>query len=225
MQKFTLTLFLALLPFFLFSQDTTTSKKWGYQGYSGGMSVHAGFVQSKYFTVFDLQGNEIGLRIKDFTFGLGGKMSIYLNKYFRVGGEGYFSTCKYGTSRYLNQFFVSKSSCRIGWGGVALDLIYPMKKWAASAGITVGGGSATNLIFTQYNNNPNVAMPIVLFTYPLCIISPAVGVEFFTSKRISLLCKIDYMFNVYKTKFVYQPENTYPQGLRFYLGVHFYQKK
>ena len=210
MQKIIPILFLGLMHLAAFSQDTTAYKKWGYKGYSGGMFVHLGYVQSRHFTVSDLQGNEIEEQIKGATFGLGGKMSIYLNRYFRVGSEGYFTSCKYGAY---------KNSCRIGWGGATFDLLYPVKKWVPFAGITIGGGSATHFIFIEEQQNNHEAAPIVHFTKPLYIINPANGVEFFTSSRISLLFKMDYILNVYKT------DPSYPQGVRFYLGVHFSNKK
>jgi hypothetical protein len=210
MQKLTLTLFLALLPFFLFSQDTIVTKNWGYKGYSGGMFIHTGYVQSKPFLVF-VQCNEvIEQQIKGAVFGLGGKMSIYFNRYFRVGGEGYFSSCRYGTY---------KNSNRIGWGGITFDMLYPVKKWAPFAGITFGYGSATNLIFTERQQNTQSAAPVVYFKNSFFLLNPAIGVEFFTTNRISLLFKIDYLLNISK-KDLY-----YPHGVRFYLGVHFYQKK
>jgi len=210
MQKIIIILFFGLIHVSAFSQDIITTKKWGYKGYSGGMFVHLGYVQSKHFTVFDLQNNEIEEQIKGITFGLGGKVNIYLNRYFRVGSEGYFTSCKYGAY---------KNSCRIGWGGVTFDLLYPVKKWMPFVGITIGGGSATNFIFIEKQQNNNEAAPIVHFTKPLYIINPAIGVEFFTSSRISLLFKMDYMLNVYKR------HPSYPQGLRFYLGMHFNNKK
>ena len=210
MQKITFTLFLVFTHLFVLSQDTISVKNWGYKGYSGGMFIHSGYVQSGIFTVFDLQGNEIEQQIKGATFGLGGKLSIYLNRYFRVGSEGYFSTCIYGAY---------KNSCRIGWGGVTFDLLYPVKKWATFVGITIGGGSATHLIFTEMLQNNNKALVVVYFTKPLCIINPAIGVEFFASERISLLFKMDYMLNIYKI------HPSYPQGVRFYIGVHFSSKK
>jgi len=210
MQKIITTLFLSLIPFFVFPQDTIVSQKWGYKGYSGGMFVHFGYVQSKVFTISGLQCNEIEQQIKGLTFGLGGKMSIYLNRHFRVGGEGYFTTCQYGEY---------KNSCRIGWGGLTFDLLYPVKKWAPFVGITLGGGTVTHLIFTERQQNNQDITPVIHFSNPLSIINPAVGIEFFASSRISLLFKMDYLINLYK-------ENPYyPQGVRFYLGVHFYRKK
>jgi len=210
MQKTFATLFFALLSLSVFSQNKEHAKSWGYKGYSGGMFVHAGYVQSKIFSVFDLQGNEIEQQIKGATFGLGGKMGIYLHRYFRVGGEGYFSSCKYGAY---------KNSCRISWGGVTFDGVYPVKKWIPFIGITIGGGSATHLIFIEKPQNNQQATPVVHFKNPLCIINPAVGVEFFATNRLSLLFKIDYMLNVHKITHVY------PHGPRFYFGVHFYRKK
>lgn len=210
MQKIISAFLFLFIPFFLFSQETNISKKWGYKGYAGGMFVHTGYVQSKRFVVFDLQGNEIEQQIKGAVFGLGGKMNIYLNRHFRIGGEGYFSTCKYG-------FY--KNSCRIGWGGVTFDALYPVKKWAPFVGVTLGGGSANHLIFIDQPQNTPEAMSVVYFSNPLYIINPAIGVEFFATSRISLIFKMDYMLNVYKTV------NFYPHGVRFYLGVHFCQKK
>jgi len=212
MKKIIITLFFGVVHFFVFSQDTTAMAKWGYKGYSGGMFVHVGYVQSGIFKAFDLQGNAIDVQIKGTTLGLGGKMSIYLNHYFRVGAEGYLTTCKYGTN---------ENSCRMGWGGITFDMLYPVKKWAPFIGITLGGGSATNLIFvekTKYGDG-DMAIPALYYKQPLSIINPAIGVEFFVSNRISLLFKMDYMLNIYKNN------NSYPHGPRFYIGVHFYQKK
>ena len=202
--------FLVFIFFFLYSQETINSKKWGYNGYSGGMFVHTGYVQSRFFPILDFQDNLIDIQIKGAVFGLGGKMGIFLNKHFRVGAEGYFSSCKYDAN---------KNSCRIGWGGITFDLLYPVKKWSPFLGVTVGGGSSANLIFIEKHNNNKSATPVVHYKIPLCIINPAVGVEFFASNRISLLLKMDYMLNVYKRN------SAYPHGPRFYLGVHFYHKK
>jgi hypothetical protein len=210
MQKIISILFFAFIHFFAFSQDTTVSNKWGYKGYSGGMFIHSGYIQSKSFYISDFQCNIIEKQIKGMTFGLGGKMSIYLNRYFRVGGEGYFSTCKYG---------IYKNSCRIGWGGLTFDLLYPVKKWAPFIGVTLGYGNATNIIFIERKQDSLNEKPAVYFTNSFSIVNPAIGVEFFASDRISLLFKMDYMLNVSKTF------PSYPQGVRFYLGVHFYQKK
>jgi len=205
MQKIILFILISSLPSLTFSQE----KSWGYKGYSGGMFVHLGYVQSKHFTILDLQCNVITQQVKGLTYGMGGKMAFYLNTYFRVGGEGYFSTCKYGEY---------KNSCRIGWGGVTFDLLYPVKKWAPFIGVTLGGGSATHLIFTEKQQNNQDITAVVHFSNPLSIINPAVGVEFFASNRISLLFKMDYMINTLKNPY-------YPQGVRFYLGVHFSSKK
>jgi len=213
------------LPFFVFSQESISSKSWGYKGYSGGMFVHTGYVQSKEFSVFDLDGNKIDMRIKGAVFGLGGKMGVFLHRNFRVGAEGYFSTCKYNSGKYVNKLITEKSSCRIGWGGFTFDILFPVKKFAPFMGVTIGGGSAKHLIFTESKNNDHVAAPIVHFSNPLIIINPAIGTEFFATKRISLLLKLDYMFNVCKYKIPSLTNNTYPRGLRLYLGVHFYHKK
>ncbi|MCL2168289.1 MAG: hypothetical protein FWH59_04100, partial [Lentimicrobiaceae bacterium] len=149
-------------------------------------------------------------QVKGATFGLGGKMSIYLNNYFRMGGEGYFSTCTYG---------VLKNSCRIGWGGITFDALCLVKKWTPFMGVTVGGGSASHLIMLGYKEITLSELPAIFLKRALVIVSPSMGVEYFATNRISLLCKVDYMLNVYKN------EKSYPQGVRFYLGLHFYQKK
>jgi hypothetical protein len=210
MKKRITTLFLVFINLLVFSQNESVNSTWGYKGYAGGMFIHTGYVQSEKFRVVSLQNNEIEQQIKGFTYGLGGKMSIALHRFFRVGGEGYFSSCTYGEY---------KNSCRIGWGGAVFDLLYPVKKWSPFIGVTVGGGSATHLIFIEKQQNNIAAAPVVHFSNALCIINPAIGVEFLASNRISLLLKLDYMLNLYKNR------DTYPQGLRLYFGVHFYQKK
>ena len=224
MARLITTLFILIsLPFFAISQESNSSKSWGYKGYSGGMFVHTGYVQSKEFSVFDLDGNKIDMRIKGAVFGLGGKMGIFLHRNFRVGAEGYFSTCKYNSGKYVNQLITEKSSCRIGWGGFTFDILFPVNKFAPFMGVTIGGGSAKHLIFTEYNHFHHVATPVVYFSNPLIVINPVIGLEFFATKRISLLFKLDYMFNLYKTLSI--NNNTYPRGVRLYLGVHFYHKK
>lgn len=210
MHKLSITFFFIFIHLFLFSQDTVISRKWGYKGYSGGMFIHLGYVQSPHFTVFDSQGNEIKEQIKGLVYGLGGKVSIFLNKYFRIGGEGYVTYCKYGAN---------KNNYNIGWGGINLDLLYPVKRWAPFIGITIGGGNSTNLIFIEKPPNNKNVIPIIYYKQILYIIDTAIGVEFFTSNKISILFKLDYMLNIYKTSHVY------PSGPRFYIGVHFYHKK
>jgi len=187
------------------------------------MFVHTGYVQSKEFSVFDVENNEIKMQIKGAVFGLGGKMGVFLHRNFRVGAEGYFSTCKYNSGKYMNQLIAEKSSCRIGWGGFTFDILFPVNKFAPFMGVTIGGGSAKHLIFTEYNHFHHVATPVVYFSNPLIVINPVIGLEFFATKRISLLFKLDYMFNLYKTLSI--NNNTYPRGVRLYLGVHFYHKK
>ncbi|MCL2246379.1 MAG: hypothetical protein FWC10_04620 [Lentimicrobiaceae bacterium] len=210
MQKLLLTLLFAIPFLIALPQTDAVEKPWGYKGYAGGMFVHTGYVQSATFTVGDLQGNDIEQKIKGPVFGLGGKMGIFLHRNFRVGGEGYFSTCKYGAY---------KNSCRISWGGITFDLVYPVKKWMPFVGVTLGGGSSKHLIFIEKPQNNMKAEPVVHFSNTLYIINPAIGVEFMASNKISLLLKIDYMLNISKKN------HTYPQGVRLYLGVHFYQKK
>jgi len=47
MQKIITLFILLFIPFFVSSQETDTHKKWGYKGYSGGMFIHTGYIQSK----------------------------------------------------------------------------------------------------------------------------------------------------------------------------------
>ncbi|MDR0205924.1 MAG: hypothetical protein LBI45_01500 [Bacteroidales bacterium] len=224
-KKTVLFLLSCFFPFFAISQESNSSKSWSYKGYSGGMFVHTGYMQSKKFSVFDIKNNEIEMQIKGATFGLGGKMGVFLHRNFRVGAEGYFSTCKYNSGKYMNQLITEKGSCRIGWGGVTFDLLFPVKKFAPFMGVTIGGGSAKHLIFIERKHNNHVATPIVHFSNPLIIINPAIGAEFFATKRISLLLKLDYMFNVQQNKLPSLTNNTYPRGVRLYFGIHFYHKK
>jgi hypothetical protein len=201
----------SLIQFIAFSQKDSNYNNWGYKGYAGGMFIHTGYVQGEKFWIIDSQCNVVEQQVIGVTFGLGGKMSIALHRCFRVGAEGYFSACNYGKD---------KNSCRISWGGFAFDFLYPVKKWSPFVGVTLGGGRATHLIFTERKQKTTTEVPAIYFSNALSIISPAVGVEFLASNRISLLLKLDYMFNILQKRNTY-----YPQGLRLYFGVQFYQKK
>lgn len=185
-------------------------KKWGFKGYSGGMFYHLGYVRSNEFMVYNLAGEAIPTRIEGMTSGIGGKLGFFLNKYVRAGIEGYSTTTRYGEFR---------NSYKVGWGGLVMEFVYPTKRVMPFIGLTLGGGKMKNMILLAKDNNDYHADEIIYKEDGLFIINPAIGIEYFVSKRISLIFKVDYMISGSKDKF------DFATGPRAYIGVHFYRKK
>lgn len=188
----------------------TDGKRWGFKGYSGGMFYHLGYVRSNEFMVYNLAGQAIPTRIEGMTSGIGGKLGFFINKYVRTGIEGYATTTRYGEFR---------NSYKVGWGGLVMEFVYPTKRVMPFIGLTVGGGKMTNMILLANDNNDYHADEIVYKEDALFVINPAIGIEYFVSKRISLIFKVDYMLSGSKDKF------DFASGPRAYIGVHFYRKK
>ncbi len=216
MFRFFLILLITLPLFTLHAQESSpgdglalSNKPWGYKGYAGGMFYHAGYIQSAQFIIND-NGAQVPHTVKGVTSGIGGKMGFFFHKHFKIAVEGYVSTAHYGPQ---------KNSYKLGWGGVTADVLYPIKRWVPFAGITMGMGSYTHTIFLEERSYNAQAQSIAYFDNTLLAITPALGVEYLMNKRISLLLKVDYIFNAL-------PNTTsYAAGPRIYLGIHFYRKK
>lgn len=179
-----LTLILLLLSSkFLFANDNTQSKL------IGGMYVHSGYLSN----------------INDFSYGLGGKLSFKLSKYFRIGTEGYGSS---------SEFKNDGSFYSIGWGGVLGEfLFYNEKKTNFIIGFTFGG--AVNKQMDIIEDNNEIVVPDMVFwrKESTFIISPFVSFEYAISKKANLSVKFDYLIS---------PSNEiFNSGLRVYIGCLF----
>lgn len=115
-----------ILLFFLLVSVTSlwarTDSTKVYQGFSGGMMVHAGYLfgQDKN-APRDNQG--VLCSPQGATFGLGGALRVHLFKHLRVGGEGFVSTMNSATTD-CRQRLQSGSYIRTGWGGVLARCLF-----------------------------------------------------------------------------------------------------
>ncbi len=182
-----------------------------YRGFSGGMALHSGYVQSKPFHIKTIEGVDLSQQIRGATLGIGGSMRFHFGNHLRVGMEGYGSTVEYGEY---------KSFSTIGWGGVLLDYAFPIKRYTPYIGITFGGGSVENLIIPDANDSDFLAEKCTLLRrYGFIAVTPFIGCEFTITDHMRINLKLDYIFNVSNKQL------DFPYGIRFYIGFAFFRLK
>jgi len=199
-KKFIILIFL-FCCIFADAQEKKERGKMAYSGFSGGMMLHLGYVQSGVFAF----SNGETMQLKGLVFGLGGQARLHFGEHLRVGGEGYFTEHKYKNGSYA----------KIGWGGVLADCAWQIGKFTPFVGGTFGGGSQQNL--TNFSK-PKIDYELKELSYRkygfMCAV-PFAGVEYGISKRIHLVFKADYMFNLSNR------QDDFITGPRFYFGFTF----
>ncbi len=182
-----------------------------YSGFSGGMMLHAGYVSAGTITLQGAGGTTFSQEMSGVPTGIGGAIKFHFGKYLRLGTEGYSTSLKYGPH---------DSSLNIGWGGILVDGLYRMGRWAPFAGVTLGGGSVKNLTVTApVHDDFAVESGISYRRYSFMTVTPFAGVEFAATSHMHLILKVDWMTNVSDR----QPD--FPSGPRFYFGFSFYRVK
>lgn len=180
-----------------------------YRGFSGGMMIHTGYVSAGNIDLQSAGGVVSPQNMSGMPVGLGGSMKLHFGKYLRLGGEGYSTSLKYGPH---------KSSLNIGWGGILIDGLYRMGRWAPFAGVTFGGGSVKNLTITETVVDDFIVEDNISYRrYSFMAITPFVGVEFAATSHMHLLLKADWMTNASN------PQPDFPSGPRFYFGFSFFR--
>ena len=220
-KKYFIIILFIIIPTIVFSaqtSDTTETYKrhpFAFNGYQGGMMFNIGYVESREFQYQEISGDPFQQtnQLKGASTGLGGALRVGFGKYLRIGIEGYVSTLKYKPKG---------SSAKIGWGGLLLDSHWHVKKFTLFAGGVIGGGAYTHTALINktenidYVNDFKVENQHVSYRhYSFLAIVPFVGMEYSLTKRISLVAKIDYMFNA--TNWA----DDYAAGPRFFIGIMF----
>ncbi len=180
-----------------------------YRGFSGGMMLHTGYVSAGTISLQGVGGAITSQEMSGMPTGIGGAIKFHFGKYLRLGTEGYSTSLKYGPHN---------SSLNIGWGGILVDGLYRMGRWAPFAGLTFGGGSVKNLTVTApVHDDFDVEANISYRRYSFMTVTPFAGVEFAATSHMHLMFKADWMTNVSN------PQPDFPSGPRFYLGFSFYR--
>lgn len=185
--------------------------KLAYNGFSGGMMFHAGYLYGGRTTVFDGAGLQVmDQKMGGIPTGIGGAVKFHFGKWLRVGTEGYVSTLKYGDYG---------SSVRIGWGGILADGIWKTDgRISPFVGFTIGGGSAANLTLAAETPDDFIAEQNASYRkYPFACVVPYIGLEYAATARMRIVLKADYMVNISNR----QPD--FPSGPRIYIGFLFYR--
>ena len=192
--------------------DTTGMRPSGgrfrFNGYSGGMLLHTGYVQSRTFTLHAADGAGVTrMRLRGAPLGIGGALRVRFGKHLRIGGEGCVSTL-YG--RY-------DSYQTLGWGGVLADCAWELERWTLFVGGTFGGGSVTNLVslgsalddYTLEQDN------LLYRKYSFLALAPFFGAEYAVTDKVHLMIKSDYIVNLSNW------QDDYVSGPRIYFGFMF----
>jgi hypothetical protein len=201
-------LFTFMLTFVAFVQSVVAagdgdSKPFAYNGFSGGMMLHAGWVQRGDMAV----GLAPVQRLRGVPMGIGGAFKVRLGDHLRVGTEGYTSSLGYGEWG---------SSRSIGWGGLLVDYTFRVGDFTPYLGATIGGGLVENLTLTSEPEMDTLPEYNISYrNYGVGVIVPFVGVEYGLTERMSLTLKADYMFSLSATEF------DFPSGVRCYVGFMF----
>ena len=184
-----------------------------FQGYSGGMMLHAGYLFGKNPSAVLPSGESISPQ--GLTTGIGGSLRINLWKHLRVGCEGYVSTMKSGATDMRN-FLQSGSYIRTGSGGVIADACWRMDKVWPYIGAAVGGGAMRTLSLlegTEEDWNPEeLAM---LTKQGFGYVNPYVGMDWCMTRRVHLTLRMDWMLAFADDQLIL------PTGPRFFFGFMF----
>jgi hypothetical protein len=117
--------------------------------------------------------------------GLGGRAAFYIVPNLRIGGMGFKSSWSYSTPVEKNNFV------EIGFGGITLEYIVSIKKFALSAGICGGGGRV------KYLHSIIRGTPYSTVRYESkasMIVQPILTTEYKLTEKISAAVMFDWLY-------------------------------
>lgn len=189
--------------------DSTTI----FQGYSGGMMLHAGYLFGDNPAAVLSDGSS--LSSKGMTCGIGGSLRVNLMRHLRVGCEGFVSTMN---SQYTNQrnYLQSGSYVRTGWGGVLADACWRGEHIWPFVGGSIGGGAMRTLAVSQGSEEDWLPEEsAVLHKQGFMYINPYIGIDWCMTKRVHVCLRMDWMLAFAERSVLF------PTGPRLYVGFMF----
>ena len=184
-----------------------------FQGYSGGMMLHAGYLFGKNPSAVLPSGESISPQ--GMTMGIGGSLRINLWKHLRVGCEGYVSTMKAGATDMKN-ILQSGSYIRSGSGGLIADACWRMEKVWPYIGAAVGGGAMRTLSVVEGTEEDWQPEQYAMLTKQgFGYVNPYMGMDWCMTKRVHLTLRMDWMLAFADKQLIF------PTGPRLFFGFMF----
>lgn len=184
-----------------------------FQGYSGGMMLHGGFLFGKNLEAVLPSGESISPQ--GLTYGIGGSLRVNLWKHLRVGCEGFVSTMKSDVTD-MKPILESGSYLRTGWGGLLADACWRMEKVWPFIGASVGGGAMRSLSVVEGNELDWMPEELAILTkQSFAYVNPYIGMDWCLTQRIHMTFRLDWMLAFAKTNLLM------PTGPRLYVGFMF----
>ena len=184
-----------------------------FQGCSGGMMVHAGYLFGQPAGAILPTGEQVSMQ--GLTYGLGGSMRVNLMKHLRIGCEVFSSNVKSGMTDQ-HDFLQKGSYIRTGWGGVIADACWRMEKVWPYIGGSVGGGAMRTLSIVDGSQDDWQAEGVaILHKQGFGYVNPYVGMDYCITRRIHATFRLDWMLAFANKQLVF------PTGPRLYVGIMF----
>lgn len=185
-----------------------------YQGFSGGMMGHAGYLFGENADA-PKADNGLICSPQGGTFGLGGALRVHLWKHLRVGGEGFVSTMNSGTTN-MKHVLQKGSYIRTGWGGVLMDACWRKEKVWPYIGGSVGGGAMRSLYLLDGSQDDWIAEnKAYLHKQSFFYINPYVGMDWCMTPKVHMTFRVDWMVALHAGEVVL------PTGPRLLVGFMF----
>ena len=189
-------------------------KSSAYQGFSGGMMLHAGYMFGKDNNA-PVAGNGRLCSPQGATLGIGGSMYVHLFKHLRIGAEGFVSTM-YNNATDMRNVLGKGSYLSMGYGGLSADACWRTEKLWPYIGGTIGGGVLKGLYIVDGNQDDwQPETNSTFHKHSFFYIAPYAGFNYCMTKRVHLTLRLDWMLAVHKRSL------QMPTGPRLYVGFMF----
>ncbi len=191
-----------------------TDKSKVYQGFSGGMMVHTGYLFGK-DSHAPTTPSGTSTSPQGATFGIGGAVRVHLWQHLRIGSEGFVSSMPAETTD-CHAILRPGSYIRTGYGGLLADCCWRLPKAWPYIGGTIGGGAMKGLYILEgdqdsWAQDANSTFHKQSFFY----ISPYVGCDYCITPRVHLTFRFDWLLAFHHNTLAL------PTGPRLYLGFMF----
>lgn len=196
------------------NQSPITNKPKVYQGFSGGMMLHTGYLFG-IDKAAPVAPDGRSYSPQGALYGIGGSLRVHLWKHLRTGFEGFVSTMPSGFSDQRN-VLKTGSYTRIGCGGILADACWRLEKAWPYIGATIGGGAMRSLFMLDgdlhsWDKHNDTYFHKQSFFY----VTPYVGCDYCMSKKMHLTFRFDWMLAIRHNELVL------PTGPRAYVGLMF----